>query len=242
MSNPWNGLYRILDVLDESELRAIRRRCDWCGAQPPGKAKTSFSMRIRDNAKRSVEKGEYSLDEVIKQIHNVIRVGGYTPETRIKHVLLKTQIYGQKRPSEENISKQMYGALRNEFGNKYDVYREYRLPEHQRYPFDLYIENTKTNKCYLIESKIAENISENKLLGQIHKYHQLINKTSNIDREKTFVFVIAEDDDEWWREIYLDPGKRLEDCFEYPENLESDIESYHRTQVVTRVLGEEVDN
>ncbi|SIS16546.1 hypothetical protein [Natronorubrum thiooxidans] len=241
MASPWHGLYRVLDTLDESELRAIRRRCDWCNVQSPEKAETEFSKRIRNSARTSVEDGDISFDQLVRQIHNeVLRGSPNLPETRIKHVLLQTPICGDERPRERLVSMQMYGALRNEFGDDYKVYREHSIHDHTRTKFDLYVEHTPTGKCYLIESKIAENLSKNKVLGQIYKYNRIIDEETEKDRVRTFLFILADDEDKWWGEIAQDPDKTLSDCFELSENLEEEVERQSKTKVVKRVLDEEL--
>jgi len=239
MSSPWHGLYRVLDTLDESELRAIRRRCDWCEVAPPGKAKTAFSKRIRDSAKSSVEDGEYSFEQIVRQIHDeVLRESPYLPETRIKHVLLQTPICGEERPRELMMSMQMYGALRNEFGDDYKVYREHRVHDHTRTEFDLYVEHTPTGKCYLIESKIAGNLSKDKVLGQVYKYNRILDEETEKDRIRTFLFVLADDDDEWWGKIAQGQDDTLGDQFNLSRNLEEEVEKQPKTTVIKRVLDE----
>lgn len=241
MASPWHGLYRVLDTLDESELRAIRRRFDWCEVAPPEKAKTNFSKRIRDSAQNSVEDGDYTFEQIVRQIHEeILRESPYLPRTRIKHVLKETPICGEERPREVLVSMQMYGALRNEFGNDYRVYREHRIHDHTRTKFDLYVEHMPTDKCYLIESKIAGNLSKNKVLGQIYKYNRIIDEETEKDRVRTFLFVLADDEDRWWGEIAQDSSKTLSDQFELSENLEEEVEKQSKTTVIKRVLDEEL--
>ncbi|ELY58297.1 hypothetical protein [Natronolimnohabitans innermongolicus] len=241
MASPWHGLYRVLDTLDKSELRAIRRRCDWCEVQPPEKAKTGFSKRIRNSAKKSVEDGDYTFEEIVRQIHDeIFRESPYLPETRIKHILKDTPVCGDERPREVMVSMQMYGALRNEFGNDYKVYREHRIHDHTRTRFDLYIEHVPSSRCWLIESKIAGNLSKNKVLGQIYKYNRLIDEETEKDRAQTFLFVLADDEDEWWGEIAQDSDRTLSDCFELSDNLEEEVEKQSKTKVIKRVLDEEL--
>ncbi|WP_226005980.1 hypothetical protein [Natrinema salinisoli] len=241
MASPWNGLYKVLDTLDESELRAIRRRCDWCEVESPGKAKTSFSKRIRDSVRSSVEDGDYSFDQIVRQIHSeVLREGPYLPETRIKHVLMDTSICGDERPREVMVSMQMYGALRNEFGDDYRVYREHSVHDHTRTQFDLYVEHIPTKRCYLIETKIAGNLSKNDVLGQVYKYNRILDEETDKDRVRTFLFVLADDEDKWWGEVAQDPDRTISDCFELSENLEEEVEKQSKTKVIKRVLDEEL--
>lgn len=241
MPSPWHGLYRVLDTLSEEELRAIRRRCEWCDVQSPEKAETDFSKRIRNSAKNSVETGDFSFDQLVREIHDeVLREGPHLPKTRIRHVLKGTPICGDERPKEVMVSMQMYGALRNEFGDEYKVYREHRVHDHTRKKFDLYIEHAPSNRCYLVETKIAQNISKKKVMGQVYTYNRIIDEETEKDRVQTFVFVLADDEDEWWGEISQDPDKTLSDCFELKDNLEEEVESHSRTKVLKRVLDEEL--
>ncbi|QSW97654.1 hypothetical protein [Haloterrigena alkaliphila] len=241
MASPWHGLYRVLDTLDKSELRAIRRRCDWCEVDPPEKAKTAFSKRIRDSARSSVEDGDYSFEQIVRQIHDeVLRVSPYLPETRIRHILQKTSICGHHRPKEVMVSMQMYGALRNEFGDDYKVYREHRVHDHTRTQFDLYVEHVPSNSCYLIETKIAGNLPKNKVLGQVYKYNRILDEETEKDRVRTFLFVLADDEDEWWGKIAQDQDETLGDQFQLSRNLEEEVEKQPKTTVIKRVLDEEL--
>lgn len=239
MSDPWHGLYRVLNTLNVDELRAIRRRCDWCTAYPPEKAKTNFAKRIRDSARDDYKAGEISFDEVVKDIHDSIRLGPRQPTTRIRHVLEDTWIAGDVEPKEENTSRQLYGALRHEFGEDYRVYREHSVNGY-RSKFDLFIENTANNKCYLIESKMAKNLDKNNVIGQIVKYNRLIDNKTDLDRRKTFLLVFENLDDEYWYEKQNNPEVAIRNHTEFSESLKEDVEEETRTEVVERFLEEDL--
>lgn len=239
MANPWYGLYRILDTLDESELRAIRRRCEWCTALSPDKAKTNFAERIRTSAKDDADAGEITFEEVVKDIHNSIRKGPNQPSTRIRHVLEITAIAGDDVPREVNASRQLYGALRNEFGDNYRVYREHSVNGY-RAKFDLFIENTETKECFLIECKIEDNMDKKDVIGQIIRYNDIVDNETELDRIKTFLLVFVKNENKHWYDMRHDPEFSIQDCIKLPDGLEEELEQEPRTKVIPRLLEEDI--
>lgn len=78
------------------------------------------------------------------------------------------------------------------------------------------------------------------VLGHIYKYNRIIDEETEKDRVRTFLFVLADGEDEWWGEIAQDPDKTLSDRFELSDKLEEDVEKQSKTKVVKRVLDEEL--
>lgn len=239
MVNKWHGLYKVLDTFDESELRAIRRRCDWCDALPPDKAKTNFAKRIRNQARKSVEDDEESFNSIMNEIRDSIRRGPHAPHTRIRHILENTEIGGKVLPGETDVSMQMYGALRNEFGEQFNVYREHSIDGFSS-EFDIYVENTQVNECYLIESKIGTNIDTKGTYGQVVKYNKIIDEHTDMKRMKTYLFAVKKDSNEMWSEACRNPDMGLKDSYTIPGNLREEVEQEPRTHVIKRIINEEM--
>ena len=230
----------MLRGLDQRELQAVRRKFDWCQIDPYD-GKKSYTKRLRDAIDRSVKSGDITYEKFMTELRDeVLLSGGFRTETRIKRVLKHVQLtaspIGKERKNEEWYSAQVYGALQNELGEEYNVYLEYEFDNYAHERVDLFIESTKGDKQYLIESKRVSSINGiAKVRGQLERYHDTIESRSG-----TFLFVVDRVKDEEYGSINnvdLDQSNQSASTLEKLKNLEDELP---QTTVVKRNLRSKI--
>jgi hypothetical protein len=219
----------MLRGLDQFELRAIRRRCDWCNIEPFD-TKQSFTKRLRDSVDSAVDRDDLTYGEFMQVLRDDILPRPHRPVTQIREVLESIQLsetpIGRERKDEEWFSAQLFGALQAALGDDYAVYLEYELDEYRRDRADIYIEQSDGGG-FLIESKLATSLSENisATRGQLRRYHDTID-----DRAHTFVFVVGHIEDDVYGRV--DDGQQpISEYTNIPSTF-TDLEELPKTTVV----------
>ncbi len=183
----------ILEGLDYPELNALRRRAEWCDINWTP-SHDELLEKMNSSVTGAVTHGNLTTSRLIEEIkEEVIYPGPNKIDTQIREILRETVITnsanGSSHPEELGCAH-LTGVLQGQLGSRFNVVQEKLVGGNKE--LDIYLKDNLTGSEYLIEAKVENRFTVQKLEKQLQKYHSLLDS-----REKTYVVFLLFKDDYW---------------------------------------------